>query len=177
MEGTPPPIDSMPPTPSEDSDGVGSVLEQLRQARKDVQPIGKTEIIEIPGYQHLMAIEFQYVDAEVTEQIAKQVINELRSHNGSGTALLTAIDLIIASTKQIMVRDDVGQVWRPIIERIPAVKFDEKLASLLKFNASSPREVVLGVFGSQHAILGVNMTLSQWLANVTRKADADFFTL
>jgi hypothetical protein len=56
----------------------------------------------------------------------------------------------------------------------PIVRLDENLARLLNFDADSGREVVLGLFGSEHAITNQNMILSNWLADRTKQLDEDF---
>jgi hypothetical protein len=56
----------------------------------------------------------------------------------------------------------------------PVVRLDAKLARLLKYEADGGREVVLGLFGSEHAILQQSLILGAWLADRTRESDEDF---
>lgn len=153
-----------------------ALFQNLRKARAEIQPFGNSLTLEVPGYAGLLGIEYKYIDTGVTERIAKKIARELRSVHGEGETLLGSIDTLVAASKQIVVRDDEKAEWRPITQSIIPVKLgDLKLTEILDYQARDAREVVLGLFGSDHAIIRQSVALSQWLSDVTRKVDEDFF--
>lgn len=155
----------------------GDVLSQIRQSREEAQPFGKTKILEVPGYHGLLAIEYQYIGSEITEAIARKVRRETRAQNGVGSSLLGSIDTLRASCKRVLCRRKVGDKWMSVGgQSRPIVRLDTTLSSLLNFPADNGREVVLGLFGSEHKIVQQNVILSQWLADQTRNSDEDFLS-
>lgn len=158
-------------------DFPADLLSDIRQARVDAQPFGKTKILEVPGYRGLLAIEYQYIGSEITEAIARKVRRETRAANGAGSSLLGSIDTLRAACKRVLVRRNTTDKWISIggAER-PYVRLDSQLAGLLNYEADDGREVVLGLFGSEHKIVQQNVILSQWLADQTRQLDEDFLS-
>lgn len=161
----------------DESNEPGDVLSSIRQAREEAQPFGKTKILEVPGYRGLLAIEYNYIGSEITEAIARKVRKETRSQNGQGTNLLSSIDTLRAACKRVLCRRKVGDKWISIGGASqPFVRLDVTLSSLLGYSANDGREVVLGLFGSEHKIVQQNVILSQWLADQTRETDEDFLS-
>jgi len=161
---------------SENGDVPTDVLESIREARVEAQPFGKTKLIEVPGYHGLLAIEYQYIGSEITESIARKVRRETRAVDGRGSSLLSSIDTLRAACKRVLCRRSVeDKEWMSVGGTTqPVVRLDTKLSRLLNYDADDGREVVLGLFGSEHAILQQNIVLSNWLADKTRQADEDF---
>lgn len=178
------PVDDLPnldPDTDEVEDGVGDVpddiLSSLRESREAAQPFGKTKVLEVPGYNGLLAIEYQYIGSEITEAIARKVRRETRSNGGRGINLLASIDTLRAACKRVLVRKKIGDKWTSIGgANRPFVRLDTRISSLLNFNAEDGREVVLGLFGSEHKIVQQNVILSAWLADQTRELDEDFLS-
>lgn len=164
------PLDSPPDEGNEDS-----LFQNLRNAREDLQPFGHTITLEVPGYKGLLGIDFQYIGTDVTEKIARKIARNTKSVNGEGSSLLASLDTLIAACREVMVRDNPDQVWRSIKPGYVPVKLDTRLSEILKYDARDQREVVLGLFGSEHAIIQMNVQLSRWLTDITRKVDEDFF--
>jgi hypothetical protein len=152
------------------------VLATLREAQVEVQPLGKTKILEVPGYKGLLAIEYQYIGSEVTENIARKVRRQTRAIDGRGSGLLSAIDTLRASCKRVVCRrttDD--KKWMSVGgKKLPVVRLDLTLARLLNFDAEDGRDVVLQLFGSEHAITNANLIISSWMTDQTRQMDEDF---
>lgn len=160
---------------NENGDVPESLLSELRDAQREAQPFGKTKLIHVPGYNGLLAIEYQYIGSEVTESIARKVRRETRPVDGRGSGLLSSIDTLRAACKRVLCRRTLDGPWMSVGGKgRPIVRLDEQLARLLNFDAESGREVVLGLFGSEHAITNQNMVLSGWLADRTKKLDEDF---
>jgi hypothetical protein len=160
---------------SENGDVPDSLLSELREAQREAQPFGKTKLIHVPGYNGLLAIEYQYIGSEITESIARKIRRETRPVDGRGSGLLSSIDTLRAACKRVLCRRTLDGPWMSVGGKgRPIVRLDVHLAHLLNFDAEDGREVVLGLFGSEHAITNQNMILSGWLADRTKKLDEDF---
>jgi hypothetical protein len=160
---------------SENGDVPESLMGTLREAQREAQPFGKTKLIHVPGYNGLLAIEYQYIGSEITESIARKIRRETRPVDGRGSGLLSSIDTLRAACKRVLCRRTLDGPWMSVGGKSrPIVRLDENLARLLNFDADSGREVVLGLFGSEHAITNQNMILSNWLADRTKQLDEDF---
>lgn len=174
------------PDSTENGDGDANLITNLKHLRTEaVDVYGHTKVLEVPGYKGLMAIEYQYINAEVTENIARTIRRETKNHNGVGTNLLASLDTLIAASMNVLVRKETDGEWlredgsygagvHPI-DRENQVNFrDLELARILGYDAADSREVVLGLFGSEHSIIQANIMLSGWLTDKTRTADEDF---
>ena len=169
-----------------DEETEGALLDNLKHLRTEAADVfGTTKIMEVPGYHGLLAIEYQYINSEVTEQIARDIRRETKNVNGIGTNLLASLDTLIAASKSVMVRDKLEEEWRPITQsrkewlageqhhkRISFRQMD--LSHLLDYSAGDFREVALGIYGSEHAVIEANVILSRWLTDKSRTADEDF---
>jgi hypothetical protein len=159
----------------ENGEVPADLLETIREAQAEVRPFGRTKVMEVPGYHGLLAVEYQYVGSEVTEAIARKVRRETRPVDGKGTALLSSIDTLRAACKRVLCRRAVTDDWMSVGgSNMPVVRLDSKLARLLNFDADNGRETVLGLFGSEHAIIQSNVILSNWMSDKTRESDEDF---
>lgn len=167
-------------------DDEANLIANLRQLRSETANVfGSTKVMEVPGYEGLLAIEYNYISSEVTEKIARDVRRETRSVNGAGTTLLSSLDTLIAASKNVLIRNRAQGDWvtedgsyapgvRPI-RRDHAVNFRSvELATILDYDAGNSREVVLGLYGSEHSVIEANVFLSRWMTDKTRTADEDF---
>jgi hypothetical protein len=173
MAVEPQPIDEPTSGPSVathiDLDGDKAVIAGIRQQRTELEPFGQTKIIDVPGYNGMLGIEYNYIDSETTETISRAVAKETRSHGGKGITLLASIDTLIEACRRVVIRGATDQDWRSMPP--DPVVFDSQLSETLGYDAGSSREVVLGLFGSEHAIVQQYMKLSAWLTNVTQDVD------
>jgi hypothetical protein len=173
--------------------GIGEEDEQalisnLRQLRADAADLyGKTKVMDVPGYHGMLGVEFQYISSEVTEKIAREVRRETKNVNGQGVSLLSSLDTLIAASKNVLKRakryasgdwlNEDGTYAEGVtsISKDHQVNFrSDELARILDYDASDPREVVIGLYGSEHKIIQANVLLSQWLTDKSRTADEDF---
>jgi hypothetical protein len=162
------------PTPILNGDQE-TVLDELRGRRTELEPVGKTIVLEIPGYDGKLAAEYQYIGTEETELISKRVMKETKRFGHRGMTLLSSADLLIAACQRVLIRGAADQDWAPL--QPAPVRFDRSLAEAFRLPAEEPREVVMAIFGSEHAVVEQNMKLSNWLTNTTREVDDDFFGL
>jgi hypothetical protein len=169
-----------------DDETQDALLDNLKQLRTEaVDLFGTSKVMEVPGYKGLMAVEYAYISSEVTEHIAREVRRETKNVNGIGTNLLASLDTLIASSKNILIRKEAGSEWvnkdgsyapgvHPI-NKSKQVNFKSlELSRILDYPADDSREVVLGVYGSEHKVIEANIILSRWMTDKTRTADEDF---
>ena len=175
-------------TPDEVAEnGAVDIIESLRQTRAEVADVfGKTKVLDVPGYKGLLAVEYQYISSEVTEKISREIRRETRNVNGSGVTLLASLDTLIAASKRVLIRDKAEGSWtdesgqlspgvRGIDGDRPVNFRGHRLAEILRYDAGDNREVVLGLFGSEHSVIQQQILLSNWLTDRSRTADEDFF--
>jgi hypothetical protein len=158
-----------------DDEAQGALLDNLKQLRTEATNLyGQNKIMEVPGYQGLLAIEYQYISSEVTESIGRDVRRETKNVNGIGSGLLASIDTLIAASKNVLIRSDVHNEWRPI-NKNKQVNFKSlEMSRILDYPADDSREVVLGLYGSEHKVIEANIILSRWMTDKTRTSDEDF---
>jgi hypothetical protein len=158
-----------------DDESQGALLDNLKQLRAEATNLfGTTKVMEVPGYKGLLAIEYQYINSEVTEVIAREVRRETKNVNGIGMNLLASLDTLIAASKNVLIRKDTHRDWRPL-DKEHQVNFKSlTLARTLDYPADDSRDVVLGLYGSEHSVIEANILLSRWLTDKTRTADEDF---
>jgi len=171
-----------------DDDDEQSLIANLRQLRNEASNLyGVTKVMDVPGYEGKLAVEYSYISAEVTEDIARRIRRETKNVNGQGTNLLSSVDTLVAASKNVLIRSDTQGNWmnedgtyghtvRPI-KRDHVVNFRTvELATILDYDAGDSREVVLGLYGSEHSIIEANVLLSRWMTDKTRVNDEDFLT-
>jgi len=169
-----------------EDDEATNLITNLRQLRTDaVDLYGHTKVLDVPGYKGMLAIEYQYISAEVTEKIARDVRRETKNVNGVGTNLLASLDTLIAASKNVLIRRKIQGEWltedgglgigvKGIGGEHQVNLRSTELAEILNYDAADPRDVVLGLFGSEHKIIEANIILSRWLTDKTRTSDEDF---
>jgi hypothetical protein len=74
----------------------------------------------------------------------------------------------------VLIRADVHRNWRPLAKQHQVNFRSLELARTLDYVADDSREVVLGLYGSEHKVIEANIILSRWLTDKTRTADEDF---
>lgn len=182
-------------------DGEGKaqdIIESLRQQRREVADVyNKTKILDVPGYNGLLAVEYQYINSEVTEDIARKIRRETKNVNGRGLTLLSAVDTLVAASKRVLIRDKAEGDWidadgnlapgvrgiesEPRAQNVgidnnrPVSLRGTALSKVLKYAADDDRENVMGLFGSEHSVIQTQVLLSNWLTDRSRTADEDFF--
>jgi hypothetical protein len=169
-----------------DGEAPPNLIEQLRQTRVEVAEVfGKTHALSVPGYQGLLGIEYVYISSEVTEKIARDVRRETKNVNGIGSSLLSALDTMIAASRNVLVRDEAKGEWLKedgsLSEGVRGIDTTKqvnlrttRLAEILNYDAVDGREVVLGLFGSEHKIIEHSLLLSRWMTDSTQTMDEDF---
>jgi hypothetical protein len=169
-----------------DEESEQNLITNLRQLQKDAADVfGKTKVMDVPGYQGMLGIEYQYISSEVTEKIARDIRRETKHVNGAGTNLLSSVDTLIAASKNVLIRNGNHGEWlnedgsyaegvHPINKNHQVNFKNTELARILEYDAMDSREVVLGLYGSEHKIIQANIILSQWLTDKSRTADEDF---
>lgn len=155
-------------------DQLSAIVNEVKESQKGISPISKTKTLTVPGYKGLLGIEYRFIDTEVTESIAREVNRETKHNNGVGAGLLSSIDTLVRGCKRVMVRGDARSKEWMSIGGDRMIHLDHELAAILGFQASDSRDVVLALFGSEHAIINQNLIYSRWLADTESTQAEDF---
>jgi hypothetical protein len=93
------------------------------------------------------------------------------------------LETLIAASKNVLIRKattddwvsiDGREHWPELVTRYVNFRDNMKLANLLDYDASNSRELVLGLYGSEHKVVEANLILSRWLTDKSRTSDEDF---
>lgn len=122
--------------------GHGDIRDRLRE-RRDALRQSKTIDLLIPGYDDDLACRYRAIPGKEAELIANKV-----GRNGEGQKV--ARDLLIRCCETILVRPTEAGLLEPLEEDGAAVRYDERLARYLGFEARKASEVVQGVFSPEH---------------------------
>lgn len=150
------------------ADERATLLATLRKRREEAKADHHLDL-DIPGYDGLMLARFRPFPIEKTER----KMAEFQRLSGKQPMLLkSACDTLIDACEQIMLRkEEGGEPFAIDDDAMPPIGFDQRLAELLEFKADSARQVVLGLFATEQAVLAMNVEVSRWMQDVTRKTD------
>lgn len=151
--------------------GQANLIERLRAARREQEKPHYT-VITIPGYEGLMGVRYKYVSAERIEQLSKKLQREIRKTKAKAEGLLASLDTVIAACEEIVIRGSDDEEWQSLGD--PPIRFDDRLAETLGYEADNARDAVLGCFNNEHAIIRHNILVSRWLADTTTEVDESF---
>lgn len=127
--------------------------------------------LDLPGYDGLLVARFRPFPLEKQE---RKMAEFQKAQGRSPILLKAACDTLIDACEQLMVRKNPGEDPVPIDEdALPPIAFDNRAAELFGFTATTARQVVMGLFGTEQSILAMNVRVSQWMTDVTREADED----
>lgn len=154
---------------------AGSLMASLRAKRDAIEANQhKTLDLDIPGYDGLLVASYRRVKWEVVSAISDW-INESEDPRAD---LLGAADLLIACCDQMLTRKDDKLV--PLheapgmdLEGQP-VRYEPRLADAFGYEQSSAREIVLGLFRNEFAVIDQHRDVMRWLWESKAKADEDF---
>ena len=157
------------PAGSEGGDeGEGfSEFAALRAAHKEGTEEKET-IIEIPGYRGLLWCQYRVLTLdEITAKSRRRPTN-MDSSFINDTAMRT---LINSCVEFLFVRD--GEKI-PFDDEIP-VRYDTQLADILEFEATTAKEVVMGVFkGNGMAMIAHSGEVMEWIQSAGTEVHEDW---
>ncbi len=142
-------------------DRIKGRLEELRQERH-------TEI-DIPGYGGELVVRYRPVKWEALREIARRVEQSKsprRELDGQASTLIDAC-------QEVLIRVD-GKLEPIDPAEVHPVRFDQRLAALLDFEAESAREVLYGTFNNDLAVVTVHNELAEWMADADEEVNETF---
>lgn len=147
--------------------GGDNLLDRLRERRNQIASKDEYRLdLPVPGYDGELVVRYKYTEYNETAERA----DRLRGVDAGQVPLISAIDTLIAACDKVMIVVNGRLV--PIDEgALTPVRFEERLADILAFNASKARDVVRGLFNNDYAIIEQAMTVSRWMRDVTKKVD------
>jgi hypothetical protein len=120
------------------------------RARAMRKALGENKSIDliVPGYEGLLGVRYKPVPEEEWKVIAQRL--ERAGNVDQTSGLDVAIDLIVAACDGVIWRDEPALDWQLVNDEsdVP-LRFDQRLAEWLGFEADTAREVVRGVFSPE----------------------------
>lgn len=149
-----------------------NLLDELRERRAEIGS-DRTMDLEVPGYDGLLVVRYRRLE---WDEISKIATKTEKSKNPR-RILLHQVDVLIAACEQVLIVHE-GSL-KPINEAFPElgdepVRYDVPLANALGFQAGSAREVVLGLFKLELAVVGHHTDLLEFFGTSSAEADRDF---
>lgn len=158
-------------------DGGGtstSLLDRLR-AQREAQTTEKIFEVEVPGWRGLVGLHLKPVGAETLQKILDRV-NASKSPERNFNA---NADTLISACKEVVGRPERDAPWEVLTDKDDQpVRLDERLAEMLKLDATRARDVVRQLFGganSPEMAVGVAAgEYAQWCGEANADVDEDF---
>lgn len=166
-----------------DEGGIKSLIDQIADLRDEAKKDHHLDL-PIPGTRNLLWARYRPFQSAKTERKTAQYRKQME--RGGAVVLTAACDLLIDACEQIMVLPahfqgdpgDQGENLTPIDDAIP-VQYDSRLADLFIKNPQerafikTARQVVLAMFPTEQSVISTNITVTQWLNDVTKDADGE----
>jgi hypothetical protein len=148
-----------------------SPIDELRQLRQELED-NKSKDLDIPGYNGKLVARYGLMETKQLAKIGKRIQRQFRTRDER--VLYASLDTMIASCEGLYYRNDDGDL-KPFGENGTPLNFsDPELATMLGFEASTARPIVMGVFGGNDlAVINHCMTLNRWMQNTGAEIDED----
>lgn len=148
-----------------------TLLTSLRAKREALKADHYLDL-DIPGYDGLLLARFRPFPIEKSEAKAKQ-LQKLQASNAP-VLLKASCDTLIDACEQLMVRTEEGGDPKPIDPDTDVpIAFDSRAAELFGFSATTARQVVIGLFGTEQSIVAMSVEVSRWMTTLQRDNDEE----
>jgi hypothetical protein len=149
-----------------------STLLTTLRAKRDALKADHYLDLDIPGYDGLLVARFRPFPIEKSEAKAKQ-LQKLQAANAP-VLLKSACDTLVDACEQLMVRTETGGEPKPIDPDADLpIAFDSRAAEMFGFQATTARQVVIGLFGTEQSIVAMSVEVSRWMTTLKRETDED----
>jgi hypothetical protein len=154
-----------------------SIMESLRARHRELQEKEYVDL-EIPGFRGELLCRYRLLDSREVAKIGKRARKQ--SGNDEDGALIATMDALISSCVEFYYRHGDGSMHplsQSISQDAPPVRYDASLANFLGLDATTAREVCLGVFGGEGHDLSVLLhgrQLQRWMADTSQDVSDDF---
>lgn len=158
-------LEDIPPAPV-----AMSVLDRVRARRAEVMA-ERTIDLEVPGYDGDLVVRFRPLEGPVFARLAFALNPQAgeRMEDRRHSAIYT--EALIEGCVEVMVRPAPGAPPVPLTEDPPPVRFEQRLADLLGFEAKTARDVVRGVYGREAAMVQHVMALFGFSSDTSLEVD------
>lgn len=145
----------------------GSPIEALRAKREELRS-RKTEIFHVPGYDGLLAVEYRLLGYDAAREIGRKH----RQKNDPRRLINSQIDTLIAACVNFHYVDKDGKYQT--LDGDNVVRYDKRLAEILEIeDHDSARQIVLGVFQNEIALIDHHVTVMDWMRTGVREEDEE----
>lgn len=146
-----------------------SLLDSLAAQRDEIAS-AKEVFIPIPGYEAsgmTLLARYRLMSGDEVEAIGRKVTRQFKKGQRYERNVYATIDMMIAACSGIFVDRD-GEKIQLKHNGNEIDGYDESLSEALKFEASSARECVLGVFGNNIiAVQSHSLLLGRWMSDTS----------
>jgi hypothetical protein len=152
-----------------------SVMQRLREKRKSISERNEIDI-DIPGYDGELVARYRLMEGHEFELIGKKVRRQFKStadrltYGSADTLIAACVNILIrgADDRLYPLGDLIGLPGEPI-------RYDDRLAEFLKFEANSARDVILGVFANNELALAQHQVkFARWTSDTSKDVSEDF---
>lgn len=152
---------------------AGSILGQIAQRRAELAQGRKPLDLEIPGYDGQLWCRYRFVSYDRLANIGVRLTRTVKDE--ATRNLLGCVDTLIACCDEILVRNQAGALvsMSSEIGDDRPVQYDRRLADGLGFEAETARDVVLGVFANEYALIGQAGEVTEWLTRESPEVDKE----
>lgn len=158
-------------TQGDGAEGANHTLLNTLRAKREELKEDHTLDLDVPGYEGMLVARFRPFPVEKAERKMK----EFQKLVGKQPVLLkAACDTLIDACEQLMIRKEPGTEPVPIDPDVePPIAFDSRAAELFGFQATTARQVVIGLFPTEQSIVATNVEVSRWMQTLTRDTDEE----
>lgn len=157
----------------------GSLMATLRAKREALGAERRLEL-DIPGYAGLLVARYKPVEWDVVSKIGDRV----NRSNSARSEVFGAADLLIACCEEILTRKgeelvplneapELEASLREVLGDQP-VRYEQRLADAFQYEAVTAREVVIGLFRNDYALIDQHREVLNWLRESGDEDDQDF---
>lgn len=157
---------------------AGSPLAALRERRESLRRDRHLDL-EVPGWDGLLVARYGPPEPGAMTRYAEQA-TILARENRDDAALVASTDILVGLCREILTRGDDGDLvsLAELAGESDAIRYDERLAEHLGYEATSAREVVWGVFPQHpdgraldYVVQAHANEVVSWLSRVDEEAD------
>lgn len=154
-----------------DGGARANLLTTLRAKREEAKADQYLDV-DIPAYDGLLVARFRPFPIEKSERKANELRKLREAH--APVLLKASCDTLIDACEQLMVRTEVGGEPKPIDPDTDVpIAFDSRAAELFGFKADTARQVVIGLFPTEQAIVKTSVDVSVWMTTLQRESDEE----
>jgi hypothetical protein len=148
-------------------------MNEFERLKKRREAIAKPRFttIPIPGYGGYLLAKYKVVPWEAVSKIAQRAE---RADDDPRTILNSQIDMMVIACEGLYTQNGPGQPEALMDDTGQIMKYDKRLSDSMGFEATSAREVVVGLFVEEFMISVHHTKLLEWMQREAIELDEEF---